>query len=99
MTQLMERFYFHVLSADECIPDSQGSECEDLSACHEHALRIIRECLPFIHSDPRRWWIEIEDSKGEKKLTVLYPRRATFGMRRYLLQDARYWSEFVKRVC
>lgn len=95
----MARFYFHVLSADECIPDSQGAECEHMSGCHEHALRIISECLPFIESDPRRWWIDIEDSKGETKLTVLYPYRATFGARCYLPQDARYWSEYLKGVC
>jgi hypothetical protein len=95
----MGRFYFHVLSTDQYIPDSEGSECEDLSACHEHALKIIKECLPFIDSDPRRWWIEIEDSKGEKNLTVLYPSRTPFGLRSSLLRDARYWSEFLRRAC
>jgi hypothetical protein len=95
----MGRVYFHVMSVDECIPDPQGSECEDLSACHKHALKIIRECLPFIQGDPRRWWMDIENSKGEKKLTVLYPRRVPFGSRCFLLQDERYWSEFLKRAC
>ena len=71
----MERFYFHVASTDEFIPDYQGSELHDLGACHEHALRIIRECIPFVEDDPRRWWIDIADASGRRALTVLYPCR------------------------
>ena len=77
----MARFYFHVFSTDDYIPDDHGSDLPSLSACHNHALRIIRECLPFIRDDPQRWWIEITDDKGENKLTVLYPCRVASGSR------------------
>jgi hypothetical protein len=80
----MGLYYFHVLSEDECISDWQGTELKDLSACHEHALRIIGACRPFIQSDPRRWWIDVEDSEGEKRLMVVFPNRAMCGLHHYL---------------
>jgi hypothetical protein len=63
--------------------ETAGAEFRDLSACHDHALRIIGECLPFLQNDPRRWWIDIADEHGKRALTVLYPSRErsprTFG--------------------
>ena len=77
----MAQFYFHVATTDDFIADFDGLEFENLSACHNHALRIIRECLPFVQSDQRRWWIEVADAKGAAVLTVLYPRRSAVRSR------------------
>jgi hypothetical protein len=74
----MAKFYFHVASTDEFVPDYEGSELQGLAECHNHALKIIWECLPFVQSDQRRWWIEIADGYGKDVLTVLY--RATLRL-------------------
>jgi len=73
----MARYYFHIVSPGECIGDDRGSDCEDLGACHDQALRIIRECLPVMkgHLERERWWISIADASGESRLVVLYPCR------------------------
>ena len=84
----MPRFYFHIGTTDEVVTDCEGFELPTLSACHEHALKIIRGCLPFVRSDPRRWWIEIDDARGKTVLIVLYPRHLHFG-----------WRAWQQRLC
>jgi hypothetical protein len=96
----MARFYFHVSSVHELIPDDEGLEFPTLSACHAHALTIVRECYPFVRKDPDRWWIEIANAAGRTVLVVLYPRHLEFGCRTGDPdRDAGYWARFLIRVC
>jgi len=70
----MARFYFHIVTTDDFIPDFDGSELDTLRACYDHAFGIVRACLPHLEDDERRWWIEIADSEGQLAMAVLYPR-------------------------
>ena len=77
----MARFYFHVASKDEFVTDDEGMEFPTLGACHEYAVRIIRECFPFVRHDRGRWWVEVANARGRTLLVVLYPRHIDFGLR------------------
>jgi hypothetical protein len=94
----MAKFYFHVASTDEFVPDYEGSELQGLAECHNHALKIIWECLPFVQSDQRRWWIEIADGYGKDVLTVLYPRHLAFGRRCHPERGRTLWSDLLMRL-
>jgi Domain of unknown function (DUF6894) len=93
----MARYYFHITSADEYVRDDEGLELHTLSACHAQALRIIRECYPFVQGDRCRWWIEIADTAGRTALVVLYPQR--FGWQAEdPTRDGTYWSKAMIRI-
>jgi len=97
----MQRYFFHVVCTDDSVPDYLGSEMGCLATCHQHALRIIRDCISHLRNDPRRWWIEVADQTGSIVMVVLIPRHVPFGQRADGLtrRDAKYWSQFLSYVC
>jgi hypothetical protein len=91
----MSRFYFHVATTDEFVPDYEGSDLQSLAQCHNHALKVIRECLPYVQTDQRRWWIQVADRHGKDVLTVLYPCRVAFGRRCQPDKEKASWSDLL----
>ena len=91
----MSRFYFHVVTTDDSVPDYEGSDLHSLAQCHDHALKIIRECLPCLETDERRWWIQVADWQGKDVLAVLYPCRLAFGRRGQPENTRPFWSDLL----
>jgi hypothetical protein len=84
----MPRYYFHISSKDEAIPDHHGVELDGLRDAHRLAMKIIKETMKVVADEPEwgEWLIEVVDARDEALLTVLYPRprssrRSWFGRR------------------
>jgi hypothetical protein len=84
----MPRFYFHVSTTEEVVPDEQGVELADLAAAHHCAVQIMYDTILYDpeEQDWRGWMIKITDAKCRTLLTLLYPARMpsprkTFGLR------------------
>jgi hypothetical protein len=78
------RFYFNFLSHDNAeILDCEGVELSDWLAAHRHAVRIVKQTVPFIPEGPdwRGWRIQVTDESRRPVLSVLFPaasRHAAF---------------------
>jgi hypothetical protein len=61
------RFYFHLVSANERIIDSQGGEATDLEEARAQAIEVIEELRkhdPSVTSDWSGWALCIADGSG-----------------------------------
>ena len=69
------RFYFDFLSHDnEEICDCEGVELANWLAAHRHAIRIVKQTVPFIPDGPdwRGWRIQVTDESRRQVLSVLF---------------------------
>ena len=69
------RFYFDFLSHDnEAIRDCEGVELANWLAAHRHAIRIVKQTVPFIPDGPewRGWRIQVTDESRRQVLSVLF---------------------------
>jgi hypothetical protein len=69
------RFYFDFLSHDnDEIRDSEGVELANWLAAHRHAIRIVKQTVPFIPDGPdwRGWRIQVTDESRRQVLSVLF---------------------------
>ena len=73
----MPRFYFHISSKDEFLPDTTGTELEDLGTAHIYAFRLILKMMQTFSdaSDWHGWRAEVTDEKWRIVLVVLFPSR------------------------
>lgn len=71
----MAKFYFHIWTGDTVIPDWTGCDLADLRVAHGHALKLIRDSMFYVSSEPiwHGWMVKIADENGAQMLTVLYP--------------------------
>src|SRR3954470_6572694 len=86
------RFYFDFLSHEnDEILDCEGVELADWLAAHRHAIRIVKQTVPFIPDGPdwRGWRIQVTDESRRQVLSVLFhapPRYAAPGLTQTCLQ-------------
>ena len=70
----MPRYFFHFASKQELVIDGDGIELPDLLTAHQHAIRLVREAMPFLANDPRQGWVvEVTNTDSDPPLTVLFP--------------------------
>ena len=86
------RFYFDFLSHDnEEICDCEGVELANWLAAHRHAIRIVKQTVPFMPEGPdwRGWRIQVTDESRRHVLSVLFhapSRYAASGLTQTCLQ-------------
>jgi uncharacterized protein DUF6894 len=69
----MSRFYFHVQSGENIMPDDEGMECADAAAAREQALASARELLADAiksSKDEAPDCFIIADANGRELMTV-----------------------------
>ena len=69
------RFYFNFLSQkNDEILDCEGVELVDWLAAHRHAVRIVKQTVPFMPEGPdwRGWRIQVTDESRRHVLSVLF---------------------------
>ena len=63
----MTHVYFHSYNPEQVLLDRRGSDVDDLTEAHEHAVRVVRE---FVNSrgpdDWRAWTLHVSDENGEE---------------------------------
>ena len=67
-------FYFNFISRDnDEILDCEGVDLTDSRAAHRHAVRIVKQTVPFIPEGPDCGWrIEVTDESRRHVLSVLF---------------------------
>ena len=76
------RFYFDFLShGNDEIRDCEGVELANWLAAHRHAIRIVKQTVPFIPDglDWRGWRIQVTDESRSHVLTVLFHASSTYA--------------------
>jgi hypothetical protein len=76
------RFYFDFLSHDnDEIRDCEGVELANWLAAHRHAIRIVKQTVPYIPEGPdwRGWRIQVTDESRSHVLTVLFHAPSTYA--------------------
>jgi len=69
------RFYFNFRSHDnDEILDCEGVELVNWLAAHRHAVRIVKQTVPYIPEGPdwRGWRIQVTDESRRHVLSVLF---------------------------
>jgi hypothetical protein len=83
------RFYFDFRSHDnDEILDCEGVELVDWLAAHRHAVRIIKQTVPFV-PEGRGWRIQVTNESRRHVLAVLFhapSRHAASGLAQTCLQ-------------
>ena len=85
-------FYFNFISRDnDVILDCEGVDLADSRAAHRHAVRIVKQTVPFIPEGPdwRGWRIQVTDESRRHVLSVLFrapSRYAAPGLTQSCLQ-------------
>jgi hypothetical protein len=80
------RFYFNFLSQkNDEILDCEGVELANWLAAHRHAIRIVKQTVPFMPEGPdwRGWRIQVTDESRRHVLSVLFhatSRHAASGL-------------------
>jgi hypothetical protein len=66
----MPRYYFHVATKTNFLPDNEGVHVQDEAAAHEYALRLIFQAMLYDSEerDWREWRVDVVD---ERKTVVL----------------------------
>ena len=71
--ELPMRCFFHLLSGDDTILDSQGLEVSDLQEAEEQALEAIQEVRQEIesnHEDLKGWHLHVVDGSGVTLMSI-----------------------------
>ena len=80
---LMPRFYFHLSSKDDHIPDDSGKELATLNDAHEHARRLIHKILFHVgHDDAEAWKVVILNDEHDAQMIVPFSVSPMFGAQR-----------------
>ena len=75
----MPRFYFHLSSKDDHIPDDSGKELASLNDAHEHARRLIHKILFHVgHDDAEAWKVVILNDEHDAQMIVPFSVSHTF---------------------
>jgi len=67
----MPRFYFHLRSKENNIPDDSGKELDTLIDAYEHARALIDKILVHVgHDDADLWKVVISNDKDDAQMIV-----------------------------
>lgn len=69
----MSRYHFHLRADGAIHRDSEGTECPDLVAAHEHAVAVASELMKHTETKTRHWSLCVCDERDERVLDVYFP--------------------------
>jgi hypothetical protein len=80
----MPRFYFHLRSKENNVPDDSGKELDTLTDACEHARALIDKILFHVgHDDAEVWKVVISNDQDDAKMIVPFAvSHAARGQRR-----------------
>jgi hypothetical protein len=83
MENLMPRFYFHLASKDNHIPDDNGKELDTLNDAYEHARKLIHKILFHVgHDDPEAWKVVILNNEHDAQMIIPFSVSHAFRAQR-----------------
>jgi hypothetical protein len=79
----MPRFYFHLASTANHIPDDSGKELDTLNDAHKHALKLIHKILLHVgHDDAEAWKVVILNNEHDAQMIIPFSVSHAFRARR-----------------
>ena len=67
----MSRFYFHLTSKQDNIPDDSGKELDTLLDAYEHARALIDKIVSHVgHDDADVWKVVISNNEDDAQMIV-----------------------------
>jgi hypothetical protein len=67
----MPRFYFHLSSKDDHVPDDSGKELATLNDAYGHARKLIHKILLHVgHDDAEAWKVVIFNDEHDAQMIV-----------------------------
>jgi hypothetical protein len=80
----MPRFYFHLRSKENHIPDDSGKELDNLNDAYAHARQLIDKILFHVgHDDADLWKVVISNDEHDAQMIVPFAvSHAIRGQRR-----------------
>jgi hypothetical protein len=80
----MPRFYFHLRSKENNVPDDSGKELDTLTDAYEHTRALIDKILFHVgHDDAEVWKVVISNDQDDAKMIVPFAvSHAARGQRR-----------------
>jgi hypothetical protein len=80
---LMPRFYFHLASEDDHIPDDSGKELDTLNDAHEHARKLIDKILFHVgHENAEAWKVIVLNDDHDAQMIIPFSVSHTLRARR-----------------
>ena len=76
----MPRFYFHLRSKENHIPDDSGKELKNLNDAHEHARKLIDKILFHVGPDNADLW-KVVISNDEHDAQMIVPFAVSHAIR------------------
>jgi hypothetical protein len=71
----MPRFYFHLRSRENHIPDDSGKELDNLNDAYAHARQLIDKILFHVgHDDADLWKVVISNDEHDAQMFPCYSR-------------------------
>ena len=70
----MSRFFFHLVSKENNILDTNGREFSDLATAHRHAMLLINKMVFLGDVDWQGWSINVTNASHRSVLSVLFPQ-------------------------
>jgi hypothetical protein len=76
----MPRFYFHLTSKENHIPDESGQELRTLSEAYAYARNLIDKILFHVgYDDAEAWKVVISNDSFEAQMIVPFPMSYSSG--------------------
>ena len=71
MEGLMARFYFHLKSKQNRIPDDNGKEFETLNEAYEHGRKLVDKILQHVgYDDAHEWKVVVSNNEDDAQLVI-----------------------------
>ena len=79
----MPRFYFHLTSKENHIPDHSGKELDTLNDAYEHARKLIDKILFHVgDDDANAWKVVISNDEHDAQMIVPFAVSYALGAQR-----------------
>ena len=79
----MPRFYFHLASKDEHIPDDSGKDLDTLNDAYEYGRKLIDKILFHVgHDDAEAWKVVILNNEHDAQMIIPFSVAHAFRAQR-----------------
>jgi hypothetical protein len=85
---LMSRFYFHLKSKQNRIPDDKGKEFETLNEAYEHGRKLVDKILQHVgYDDANEWKVIVSNDEDDAQLVIPFSVSYQFAIKKAKTAD------------
>jgi hypothetical protein len=84
----MSRFYFHLKSKQNRIPDDKGKEFETLNEAYEHGRKLVDKILQHVgYDDANEWKVIVSNDEDDAQLVIPFSVSYQFAIEKAKTAD------------